>query len=200
VQILHPFSGSLQQYEEAIANPDHDRPDHCPQCLTGQRMVGHGFYGRTLMDVGFEGSIRVRRYLCLACKRTVSLLPQFALPYLRFSVAVIAAFLMTRLLAGRTLVAAAVAAWQSQMPYQRGQFWVRRFRRQAEALCTALAAQNTPPPAADFVTRALLMLQSLGWITAHRFLFSQLRLHLLGWPRFLAPYGRPATLPSASSP
>lgn len=200
MQILHPFSGSLQQYEEAIADPDHDRPNPCPQCLTGQRMVGHGFYHRTLVDLGFEGSIRVRRYLCLACKRTVSLLPQFALPHLRFSVAVIALFLIARLRDGRTLVAAAVAASQPHMPYQRGQFWVRRFRRQAEALCAALAAQNTPPPAADFVTRALLMLQSLGWITAHRFLFSQVRVHLLGWPRFLAPHGRPATLPAAGSP
>ena len=200
MQILHPFSGSLQQYEEAIADPDHDRPHHCPQCLTGQRMVGHGFYHRTLVDLGFEGSIRVRRYLCLACKRTVSLLPEFALPYVRFSVAVIAAFLVARLLAGRTLVAAAVVASQPHRPYQRGQFWVRRFLRQAEALCAALAAQNTPSPAADFVMRALGMLQSLGWITAHRFLFSQLRIHLLGWPRFLAPHGRPATLPSTSSP
>jgi hypothetical protein len=142
----------------------------------------------------------VRRYLCLACKRTVSLLPEFALPYLRFSVSVIALFLLARLREGRTLVAAAVAASQPHMPYQRGQFWVRRFRRQAEALCAALAAQMTPLPAASFVTRALLMLQSLGWIAAHRFLFSQLRVHLLGWPRFLAPHGRPATLPSAASP
>jgi hypothetical protein len=42
----------------------------------------------------------------------------------------------------------------------------------------------------------LLMLQSLGWIAAHRFLFSELRLHLLGWPRFLAPHGRRTTLGS----
>lgn len=200
MQILHPFSGSLQQYEEAISDPDRCRLDHCPQCKAGQAMRGHGFYRRSLVDVGFEGSIRVRRYLCLACKRTASLLPEFALPYLRFSVAVIALFLIARLREGRTLLAAAVAASQRHMPYQRGQFWVRRFRRQAEALCAALAAKITPLPAADFVTRALLMLQSLGWIRAHRFLFSQLRVHLLGWPRFLAPFGRRATLPAAGSP
>lgn len=196
MQILHPFSGSLQQYEEAIRDPDRYRLDHCPQCMAGQAMKGHGFYRRTVVDLGFEGSIRVRRYLCLACKRTVSLLPQFALPYLRFSVVVVGLFLIARLLEGRTLVAAALAASQSQMPYQRGQFWVRRFRRQAEALCAALAAQVTPLPATDFVTRALRMLQSLGWITAHRFLFFQLRVHLLGWPRFLAPSGLRATLGS----
>ncbi len=200
MQILHPISGSLQQYEEAIADPDRYRPDHCPQCPAGQRMVGHGFYHRTLVDVGFEGSIRVRRYLCLGCKRTVSLLPAFALPYLRFSVAVVALFLIARLREGRTLVAAAVAAAQPHVPYQRGQFWVRRFRRQAEALCAALAALTAPPPAPDFVGRALRMLQSLGWVAAHRFLFSQMRVHLLGWPRFLAPDGRPLTLPSAGSP
>jgi hypothetical protein len=127
-------------------------------------------------------------------------LPEFALPYLRFSVAVIALFLTARLLEGRTLVAAALAASQPHMPYQRGQFWVRRFQQQAPALCAALVAKIRPLPAAHFVARALLMLRSLGWIAAHRFLFSELRLHLLGWPRFLAPDGRPATLPAAGSP
>ena len=196
MQILHPFSGSLQPYEEAMVDPDRYRPDPCPQCEAKRPLRAPGFYCRTLVDVGFEGSIRVRRYLCRSCRRTVSLLPEFALPYLRFGVSVIAAFLVARLLEGRRLVAAALAATQPPMPYQRGQFWVRRFRGQAEAL----AAKLTPLPAANFVARALLMLQSLGWVTAHRFRFSQLRVHLLGWPRFLAPHGRPATLPSAGPP
>ena len=43
--------------------------------------------------------------------------------------------------------------------------------------------------AEDFVTKALHMLQATGWIEAHRFLFSDLRVHLLGWPAFLAPDG-----------
>jgi hypothetical protein len=200
VQILHPFSGSIQQYEEAIADPDDYRPDHCPQCGARQQILGHGFYRRTLVDAGFDGSIRVRRYLCRSCRRTVSLLPEFALPYRRFSVLVIATFLVARLLEGRTLAAAALAAVQPHMPYQRGQFWERRFQQQVPALCAALAAKITPAHAVNFLTRALLMLQSLGWIAAHRFLFSELRLHLLGWPRFLAPYGRPAMLPATSPP
>jgi len=199
VQILHPFSGSVPQYEQEISCPDRYRPNHCPQCETQEPLLGHGFYSRTLVDGAWDGVIRVRRYLCRSCRRTVSLLPEFALPYLRFSVCGVAAFLIARLLEGRTLVAAARAAAQPHMSYQRGQFWVRRFRRQAEALCVALAAKATPLPAVNFVMRALLMLQSLGWITAHRFLFSELRLHLLGWPRFLAPHGCPATLPAAGS-
>ncbi len=194
MQILHPFAGSIQQYCEAISDPDRYRPDHCPQCEAQQPPTAHGFYTRTVADVEFDGSIRVRRYLCHACKRTVSLLPDFALPYLRFSIFVISLFLVARLLNGCTLEAAAQAAAQAGMPYQRGQFWVRRFQRQAAALCAALAALTAPMVAVNFVTRALHMLQSIGWIAAHRFLFSGLRAHLLGWPRFLVPDGRRAAL------
>jgi transposase-like protein len=194
MQILHPFAGSIQQYSEAISDPDRYRPDHCPQCQAQQPPTAHGFYSRTVTDVEFDGSIRVRRYLCHDCKRTVSLLPEFALPYLRFSILVISLFLVARLLNGGTLRAAAQAATQPGMPYQRGQFWVRRFQRQAAGLCTALAALTAPMAAPNFVTRALQMLQSIGWMFAHRFLFPQLRAHLLGWPRFLVPDGRPAAL------
>jgi hypothetical protein len=194
MQILHPFAGSVQQYAEDISDPDRYRPKRCPQCEAGQPLIAHGFYSRTLVDVKFDGIIRVRRYLCRSCQRTVSLLPEFALPYLRFGVPVIALFLIARLLDGGTLKASAAAASQPGMPYQRGQCWVRRFQNQAAALCAALAALTIPVAAANFVTRALQMLQAAGWIAAHRFLFSQLRSHLLGWPRFLVPDGRRATL------
>jgi len=200
VQILHPFAGSIQQYSEQIADPDRYRPDHCPQCQARCRLTAHGFYLRTLADIDFDDSIRVRRYLCRACKRTLSLLPQFALPYLRFSLAVVALFLAARLLVGRSLNAAATAASLRAMPYQRGQYWIRRFRNQAEPLCAALAAKATPPPASNFVCRALTMLESIGWIAAHRFLFADLRMHLLGWPAFLAPDGRVAALRPAAPP
>jgi hypothetical protein len=196
MQILHPFVGSIQQYSEAISDPDRYRPDHCPQCQAKQPLTGHGFYCRTLVDLGFDGVIRVRRYLCLFCKRTVSLLPEFALPWLRFSLTVISLFLVAHLLRGLTLAAAALAAAQRAMPYQRGQFWIRRFRRQAEYLCAALAALAAPPTATTFVIRALHMLDSIGWIASHRFLFAHLRMHLLGWPAFLAPDGRIAAPPS----
>ena len=190
MQILHPFAGSVQQYNEQLSNPDSHRPGSCPQCQHKHPLAAHGFYTRTLIDAVFDGVIRVRRYLCHACQRTVSLLPEFVLPYLRSSLTVIALFLITRLLLGQTLQAAA----PPPMPYQRGQFWIRRFRAQAEGLCAALAALTKPTPAPDFVRRALDMLESSGWIAAHRFLFVGLRCHLLGWPRGLAPDGRRATL------
>ena len=203
MQILHPFAGSIQCYFDEIADPDRYRPDHCPQCEAKRPLTGHGFYRRTLVDATFDGVIRVRRYLCRSCKRTVSLLPEFVLPWLRFSISVIALFLAARLLNRLTLAAAALAAAQTAMPYQRGQFWIRRFQKQAPALSLALVPLAAPghlrDPAANFVSRALGMLQSIGWITAHRFLFSQLRVHLLGGPACLASTGRRITL-AASCP
>jgi transposase-like protein len=200
VQILHPFAGSIHEYAEEIADPSRYRPDHCPQCQAAHALTAHGFYRRTLVDAGFDGSIRVRRYLCHPCRRTVSLLPHFALPYLRFSVTVIALFLMARLRVGHSLVAAATLAGLANMPYQRGQFWIRRFQRQAESICAALATLTVPMAALNFVSRALHMLQSIGWIAAHRFLFADLRVHLLGWPAFLAPDGRVVGLRPAAPP
>lgn len=197
MQILHRFAGSIQRYSEELSDPDRYRPNHCPQCEAHRPLRAHGFYTRTLVDIAFDSTIRVRRYLCCCCKRTLSLLPEFALPYLRFGIVVISLFLVARLLLGLTLKAAAESAKLAAMPYQRGQFWVRRFRQQAERLCAALTALIAPPGAPDFTCRALQMLESIGWIAAHRFLFADLRVHLLGW-RFSLQQERIAALPPAA--
>ena len=63
-----------------------------------------------------------------------------------------------------------------------------------------LNASAKPATAPDFVTRTLQMLQSIGWIAAHRFLFAELRAHLLGWPAFLNPDGRVTALRPAAPP
>jgi transposase-like protein len=199
MQILHPFAGSVRQYNEHLADPDCYRPGYCPQCHTKHPLTAHGFYTRTLIDTAYDGVIRVRRYLCQACQRTVSLLPEFVLPYLRSSLAVIALFLITRLLLAQTLNGAADTA-PPPMPYQRGQFWIRRFRAQAETLCATLAALTMPARAPDFMRRALTMLESIGWIAAHRFLFAGVRCHLLGWPCGLAPDGRRTAFSPAGAP
>jgi Domain of unknown function (DUF6431) len=197
MQILHSFTGSVQHYLAQLSTntPDRHRLSHCPQCQAKDPLQAHGFYTRTLLDTGFDGAIRIRRYLCQACRRTVSLLPDFALPYLRSSIAVIALFLVARLVHGKTLQ----AALPPSSPYQRGQFWLRRFRAQAESLCATLAAIAKPASAPHFAHRALVMLESAGWIPAHRFLFGNLRQHILGWPPSLAPAGRFITLASTVS-
>jgi hypothetical protein len=153
-------------------------------CGAEKPLIAHGFYSRTIVHYHFDGIIRIRRYLCLLCRRTLSLLPEFALPYLRFSLLVVAGFLKARLLDGNS-------------SYQRGQHWVRRFRKHARAVAAAMTALTRPTAANSFITRALQMLESIGWIRAHRFLFSHLRMHLLGWPCSLAPDGHPRSLNEA---
>jgi Domain of unknown function (DUF6431) len=199
MQILQRTLGSIQQYLRDIkesAAADRCRPERCPLCRARACFLAHGFYYRTLVHVQFDESIPVRRYLCRLCWRTVSLLPDFILPYLRHSIAIISLFLVSRLLAARSLREAARASFQPGMPYQRGQFWVRRFRKQAAGLCAALASLTAVITAPDFVI--LRMLRTIGWIPAHRFLFGQLRIHLLGWPRFLIPSGGPISFPSVA--
>jgi hypothetical protein len=190
MQILYPFIGSIQQYNEQHADPNHHRPCSCALCGAKKHLRAHGFYWRTVSDPGFDGSIRVRRFLCLACRRTISLLPEFVLPYLRCAITVIGLFLKARLLDHQTLKQSAATAGDGRMPYQRGQQWVWRFCNHAAAIASALVALTRPPDAPDFVARALTMLETTGWVPAHRFLFERLRLHLLGWPAFLAPDGR----------
>src|SRR3989442_11666227 len=203
MQMLYRFSGSIQQYIEQIRSDEEangTRPTRCPQCESKQALVCHGFYKRTVTDVDCDCVIRVRRFLCSACRRTVSLLPEFALPYLRFTIMVIGAFLKARLLFGQTMKGAAESAHQSVMPYQRGQQWVRRFRRQAESVSAALAALVRPIGAPDFVTRAIHILGKTGWVQAHRFLFEHLRQALLGWSEVFAPAALPATVTKANPP
>lgn len=192
MQMLYPRSVSIQQYVEQADDPGACRPARCPQCETKEPMTAHGFYNRTIVDAAFDGVIRVRRYLCTRCRRTVSLLPEWALPYVRFSIPVIARVLKARLM--ESLAWEAVAA----MPYQRGQYWVRRFIKQAVGLSAALQALTEGTPALSFVSRALGMLEKTGWIEAHRFLFQDLRMHLLGWGCSLAPHGRRVSVNTAS--
>jgi hypothetical protein len=154
-------------------------------------MRAHGFYIRTIVDEAFDGVIRVRRYLCQACRRTVSLLPEWALPYMRFSIAVIGRTLKGRLMENRV--------WKASESYQRGQQWVRRFEKQAERLSAAMTALTPVLNASSFVLRAMRMLEKTGWMAAHRLVFPDLRMHLLGWPPSLAPHGRRITLDSAPS-
>src|SRR5207253_138000 len=103
---IYAFSGSIQQYIERVGSSEEGarcRPATCPQCKSQRPLGCHGFYKRTVVDLDVEYVIRVRRYLCGACRRTVSLLPEFVLPYLRFAIVVIAAFLRARLWSGQTL-------------------------------------------------------------------------------------------------
>ncbi len=60
MQILHRFAGSIQRYSEELSDAERYRPDHCPQCEARHPLRAHGFYTRTLVDIGTRPKITVR--------------------------------------------------------------------------------------------------------------------------------------------
>ena len=58
-----------------------DAPKKCPygDCGVGIEMKKHGFYTRMLITITFTGKIRIRRYICALCGRTLSMLPSFCI-------------------------------------------------------------------------------------------------------------------------
>lgn len=80
------ISPSLLDAEEYAADQAHrhvKRPSHCPQCGAHKTCRALGFYSRsvTARMSGKVICIKVRRFLCEHCHRTISILPSFAQPY-----------------------------------------------------------------------------------------------------------------------
>ena len=64
----------------------------CPHCRK-EYLKKHGFYGRYLITVDFEGEVMIRRYCCPECGKTVSLLPSFCHPKRTYGVMAIVGLL-----------------------------------------------------------------------------------------------------------
>ena len=85
-----------------------EAPERCPhkECHTPIKMRKHGFYSRYVATGGFIGVLRIRRYKCLVCGRTVSMLPSFCVPRQLYSVQVIIMALLVAAKSGSTRYAA----------------------------------------------------------------------------------------------
>jgi len=83
MQVIFAFHGGPEEYARDGAHRKVARPDDCPICGKLGEMRAHGYYSRS---VSAPGKIRllliqIRRFLCRACRRTTSMLPDFAQPY-----------------------------------------------------------------------------------------------------------------------
>ena len=85
MQILHPFAGSIQEYDEEIADPSRYRPDHCPQCQAAHELTAHGFY----RAAGWWMQDLTDRSVCAGV-----VVAGVCFTYLRFGISVIALFLI----------------------------------------------------------------------------------------------------------
>jgi len=90
VQILFKTEDTPQAYAEGRGMFP-GAPEKCPHkgCHAPVRMEKHGFYERYMVDWEFAGRIRIRRYICPMCGRTVSMLPSFCVPNMQYGVEII---------------------------------------------------------------------------------------------------------------
>jgi hypothetical protein len=72
-----------------------EAPKKCPygDCGVNLQMKKNGFYIRLLITITFTGWIRIRRYKCPKCGRTLSMLPSFCVAGISYSVDLIVALL-----------------------------------------------------------------------------------------------------------
>ena len=83
---MQMISPSLVDAVDYVAHQAHrrvKRPSECPQCKQHGALRAIGFYSRSVTESrsGKIVVIKVRRFLCEHCRKTLSLLPSFAQPY-----------------------------------------------------------------------------------------------------------------------
>ena len=83
MQVIISFHGSPEEYARVGAHRKVARPEVCPICVKSGVMRAHGYYSRSVSGPGRRRLllIWIRRFLCLACRLTTSMLPDFAQPY-----------------------------------------------------------------------------------------------------------------------
>lgn len=88
--IVAEFGLDVQSYARQFFEIVFSRPDNCPNCGQLNKLVGHGSYPRHPCDPERTPFIiRVKRFFCLVCHRTVSILPSFCLPHRHYLAATI---------------------------------------------------------------------------------------------------------------
>lgn len=61
----------------------------CPRCKAKVKLTRHGFYWRYIYLIKNAVKVPVCRYFCPSCRKTISLLPTFLLPYFQLPLRVI---------------------------------------------------------------------------------------------------------------
>lgn len=88
MQFKHDFEISPVKY--FLNGKDNDFPevDTCPHCK--DKMIKNGFYKRYVITFfGKTYILYIRRYRCVHCNKTISILPSFLLPYYQRSLQLI---------------------------------------------------------------------------------------------------------------
>lgn len=140
MQRIYPCELTVEDYVKTEAHRQVRPEEVCPRCGRTEGMHRHGVYERGITGrAGRIGKILIARFLCLACRGTVSYLPEFALSYRLVAAATVEAFLEGK------LSDPAVQRWQGLLAaYQ------RRLRRAAALVWRTIGCGfGRAPPRGD---------------------------------------------------
>lgn len=155
----HNFLVDLPRYAELGRANEFPELDCCPMCRAKNRLQRHGFYERTAIE-GEEEVYRIPicRLICPDCRKTVSILPSFLLPYFQHTMDFIIRILL--------------AFWMACSPLctrQLRRFYEKRaYGKQTEMALFFLEEGNwevPPDTSKEKAIKMLQMIQALGKAT-----------------------------------
>lgn len=82
MQLLVAISKTSEEYYSQGLHATIRRPKQCPHCMTSHSLLALGYYSRFISKASLGTVIiRIRRFRCFLCRKTISILPSFAQPY-----------------------------------------------------------------------------------------------------------------------
>ena len=100
-------------------------PQVCPDCKEKETFVRVGYYKRWVCTENGEFRVRIGRVRCKHCKASHALLPACLIPNKQSTTEVIATFLHSRVIEGKTLNQAMKAATDQEPSRQKGAAWIK---------------------------------------------------------------------------
>jgi transposase-like protein len=179
--IVTEFHCVVHEYVTRFALLDFPRPAVCPHCHAVQLFIGHGFYPRKPFSLTQAYRVPIKRWLCKACRGTLSLLPSFLLRYRHYLLEVIQAVVVARFEDGDSWPQIVRRCAVDETPALRTmRRWCSSFAAQAPtwwaAVQSTLARHDAGSPALDPLG------EHTGPRNAPRALL-QAALHLLAWAK-----------------
>lgn len=101
MSIYHSFLVTLKEYVRLGRKNAFPIIEQCPSCHAYARLYGHGYYERHACENETAYLLVIRRLRCRACGITISILPDFLLPYYQNTLQMIIGGLRVRMIQGK---------------------------------------------------------------------------------------------------
>lgn len=155
MQIVMHFALDVETYRDGFDRLVIPRPQQCPHCQGVETLRSHGTYPRkALGQERLPYGLRIQRWYCRQCGKTVSVLPSFLLRFRHYLVVVIQGVVVSRYEQARSWSQVEAQATVDGLPSMRtvGR-WCRSFAEQAPGWLArvqqTLAQQDSASPWLD---------------------------------------------------